>query len=102
MTILHRAKDYVENLFKDKLSSVYFYHNFIHTTFTVNKAEEILRNTEVPEEDQEKVLLALWFHDTGYIECAKEHEDKYSAKKVHLSIRFSRTWIQLQCSCFLS
>lgn len=75
MTILHRAKDYVENLFKDKLSSVYFYHNFIHTTFTVNKAEEILRNTEVPEEDQEKVLLALWFHDTGYIECAKEHEE---------------------------
>lgn len=75
MTILHKAKDYVENLFKDKLSSVYFYHNFIHTTFTVNKAEEILRNTEVPEEDQEKVLLALWFHDTGYIECAKEHEE---------------------------
>lgn len=75
MTILHRAKDYVENLFKDKLSSVYFYHNFIHTTFTVNKAEEILRNTEVPEEDQEKVVLALWFHDTGYIECAKEHEE---------------------------
>lgn len=75
MTILHKAKDYVETLFKDKLSSVYFYHNFIHTTFTVNKAEEILRNTEVSEEDQEKVLLALWFHDTGYIECAKEHEE---------------------------
>jgi len=75
MTILHKAKDYVESLFKDKLSSVYFYHNFIHTTFTVNKAEEILRNTEVSEEDQEKVLLALWFHDTGYIECAKEHEE---------------------------
>ncbi|GEN77785.1 Pycsar system effector family protein [Chryseobacterium hagamense] len=75
MTILHKAKDYVETLFKDKLSSVYFYHNFIHTTFTVNKAEEILRNTEVSVEDQEKVLLALWFHDTGYIECAKEHEE---------------------------
>lgn len=75
MHILHKAKDYVEALFKDKLSSVYFYHNFIHTTFTVNKAEEILRNTEVSEKDQEKVLLALWFHDTGYIECAKEHEE---------------------------
>ncbi|WP_294286664.1 Pycsar system effector family protein [uncultured Chryseobacterium sp.] len=75
MNILQKAKDYVETLFKDKLSSVYFYHNFIHTTFTVNKAEEILRNTDVSEEDQEKVLLALWFHDTGYIECAKEHEE---------------------------
>jgi predicted metal-dependent HD superfamily phosphohydrolase len=76
MDILQKAKDYVETLFKDKLSSVYFYHNFIHTTFTVNKAEEILRNTDVSPEDQEKVLLALWFHDTGYIECAKEHEEE--------------------------
>ncbi|RKS95912.1 Pycsar system effector family protein [Chryseobacterium defluvii] len=76
MDILHKAKDYVETLFKDKLSSVYFYHNFIHTTYTVNKAEEILKNTPVPAEDREKVLLALWFHDTGYIECAQNHEEK--------------------------
>ncbi|REC50501.1 MULTISPECIES: Pycsar system effector family protein [Chryseobacterium] len=75
MNILQKAKDYVETLFKDKLSSVYSYHNFIHTTFTVNKAEEILKNTQVSEEDQEKVVLALWFHDTGYIECAKNHEE---------------------------
>ncbi|MEN4761849.1 Pycsar system effector family protein [Chryseobacterium sp. C39-AII1] len=76
MSILQKAKDYVEILFKDKLSSVYFYHNFIHTTYTVNKAEEIMRNTPVSIEDQEKVLLALWFHDTGYIECALNHEEK--------------------------
>ncbi|WP_223606792.1 Pycsar system effector family protein [Chryseobacterium sp. OSA05B] len=76
MSILHKAKDYVEILFKDRLSSVYFYHNFIHTTYTVNKAEEILRNTPVSKEDQEKVLLALWFHDTGYIECAQNHEER--------------------------
>ncbi|MGK6343559.1 Pycsar system effector family protein [Chryseobacterium sp. DT-3] len=76
MNILHKAKDYVEILFKDKLSSVYFYHNFIHTTYTVNKAGEIMRNTPVSKEDQEKVLLALWFHDTGYVECAQNHEEK--------------------------
>jgi predicted metal-dependent HD superfamily phosphohydrolase len=76
MSILQKAKNYVEILFKDKLSSVYFYHNFIHTTYTVNKAEEIMRNTPVSKEDQEKVLLALWFHDTGYVECAQNHEEK--------------------------
>ncbi len=75
MNILNKAKDYVEILFKDKLSSVYFYHNFIHTTYTVNKAEEIMKNTPVSTEDQEKVLLALWFHDTGYIKCAQNHEE---------------------------
>ncbi|ALR29079.1 phosphohydrolase [Chryseobacterium sp. IHB B 17019] len=76
MNILQKAKDYVEILFKDKLSSVYFYHNFIHTTYTVNKAEEIMKNTSVSKEDQEKVLLALWFHDAGYTESAENHEEK--------------------------
>jgi len=76
MDILQKVKNYVEILFKDKLSSVYFYHNFIHTTYTVNKAEEIMKNTPVSKEDQEKVILALWFHDTGYIDCAQSHEEK--------------------------
>ncbi|WP_419868776.1 Pycsar system effector family protein [Chryseobacterium sp. CT-SW4] len=76
MSILHKAKDYVEILFKDKLSSVYFYHNFIHTTYTVNKAEEIMKHTPVSEEDREKVLLALWFHDTGYTVSPDDHEEK--------------------------
>lgn len=76
MSILDNAKNYVEILFKDKLSSVYFYHNFIHTAYTVNKAEEIMKHTPVSEEDQEKVLVALWFHDTGYIECALNHEER--------------------------
>lgn len=76
MSILHKAKNYVEILFKDKLSSVYFYHNFIHTAYTVNKAKEIMKNTPVSDEDQEKVLVALWFHDTGYIECAQNHEER--------------------------
>lgn len=76
MNILDKAKNYVETLFKDKLSSVYFYHNFIHTAYTVNKAEEIMKHTPVSEEDQEKVLVALWFHDTGYIECAMNHEER--------------------------
>ncbi|WP_068939976.1 Pycsar system effector family protein [Chryseobacterium timonianum] len=76
MNILDKAKNYVEILFKDKLSSVYFYHNFIHTAYTVNKAEEIMKHTPVSEEDQEKVLVALWFHDTGYIECAMNHEER--------------------------
>lgn len=76
MSILDKAKNYVEILFKDKLSSVYFYHNFIHTAYTVNKAKEIMKNTPVSDEDQEKVLVALWFHDTGYIECAQNHEER--------------------------
>ena len=76
MSSLQKAKDYVEILFKDKLSSEKFYHNFIHTTYTVNKAEEIMRNTPVSGDDQEKVLLALWFHDVVYLPKAHDNEEQ--------------------------
>lgn len=76
MSVLNKAKDYVDNLFKDKLSSVYFYHNFIHTTFAVNKAEEIIKHTKVSDDEREKVLLALWFHDVGFTDCNAEGHEK--------------------------
>lgn len=79
MSILSKAKDYVENLFKDKLSSVYFYHNFIHTTFAVQKAEEIIKHTNLSEVEREKVLLALWFHDVGFTDCNAEGHEQRSA-----------------------
>lgn len=79
MSILDKAKNYVENLFKDKLSSVYFYHNFIHTTYAVQKADEIIKHTNISETDKEKVLLALWFHDVGFTDCNAEGHEKRSA-----------------------
>lgn len=77
--MLNKARNFVEHLFKDKLSSEYLYHNFVHTSEVVEKAEEILKHSEVSSEDYDKVLLALWFHDIGYIVNCQEHE-KESAK----------------------
>jgi len=79
MSILDKAKKYVEHLFKDKLSSVYFYHNFIHTTYAVQKADEIIKHTNLSETEREKVLLALWFHDVGFTECSAEGHEQRSA-----------------------
>lgn len=77
--MLNKARNFVEHLFKDKLSSEYLYHNFVHTSEVVEKAEEILKHSEVSSEDYDKVLLALWFHDIGYVVNCQEHE-KESAK----------------------
>lgn len=76
MSIVSTAKSYVENLFKDKLSSIYLYHNFLHTVITLNRATEIINHTSISEENKEKVLLALCFHDTGFINGQDNHEEK--------------------------
>lgn len=79
MNVVQKAESYVFNLFKDKLSPDYIYHNFIHTLRVVNNAEVIAGNENVTGEEEEMLLLAAWLHDTGYIVSDLDHEEE-SAK----------------------
>ena len=70
------VKGYVFNLFKENLPLKTVYHSESHTFQVVNAAIEIGLSQNLSEEDLENVLLAAWFHDTGYIEGSKDHEDR--------------------------
>ena len=70
------VKGYVFNLFKENLPLKTVYHSESHTFDVVNAAIEIGLSQNLSEEDLENVLLAAWFHDTGYIEGSKDHEDR--------------------------
>ena len=41
MNLVEQAKDFVEKLFKDKLSSLYTYHNLKHTTDVVSAVSKL-------------------------------------------------------------
>lgn len=74
MNLIDQAEDFVFNLLKDKLSTAYTYHNFTHT-FEVVKAVTALSEAEgVSDADKELLLVATWFHDTGYITGCTDHE----------------------------
>lgn len=79
MNIIKQTEDFVYTLLKDKLSNSFLYHNFNHTLTVVNAVEEIARFSNIDENEREKLLIAAWFHDVGYIEGAQNHEDR-SAK----------------------
>lgn len=74
--ILHRAEQHVTTLLSDRLGSEYMYHNLRHTQRVVSNTKEIVTAMELTEAQQEKILLAAWFHDTGYIHGAENHEQK--------------------------
>lgn len=74
--LLQKAEQFVFELFKDKLSSEHTYHNFLHTEFVVQKTKELIENEPVSEQEKELLLLAAWFHDTGHIQGAENHEAK--------------------------
>ncbi len=65
--LIDSTKTFVTYLFKEKLSKNYLYHNIIHTSEVVDTCLEIAEHSNLPEDEIEILLLAAWFHDTGYI-----------------------------------
>ena len=74
MNLIEQSEDFFSNLLKDKLSNLYSYHNFNHTLTVVNAVKELCKKEDVSGDDKEALLLAAWFHDTGYIEGYENHE----------------------------
>lgn len=79
MNVIKQAEDFISELLKDKLSNSYCYHNFNHTLRVVNAVKELMENEIDDESEKEILLIAAWFHDSGYIEGSKNHEDRSSA-----------------------
>ena len=74
MGILQKAEQFVFTLFKDKLSTEYTYHNFSHTLRVVAATKEIIDSEKVSDNERTALLLAAYFHDTGYINGPEKHE----------------------------
>lgn len=75
MNLIAQAEQFVFNLFKDKLSTAFIYHNFEHTQTVVKAVIELGQAQQISEADLEQLILAAWFHDTGYIvKGCNEHE----------------------------
>jgi HD superfamily phosphodiesterase len=76
MNLIEQAQDFVFNLLKDKLSSSFIYHNFDHTSDVVAAVKILSEQEALSEEEFEILLVAAWFHDTGYVEGFENHEEK--------------------------
>lgn len=75
-TVVKDAEEYVFNLFRDKLPGDYVYHNFNHTSTTVKACKKLSKSYNMTSRDYEVLLLAAWFHDTGYINAYEGHEEE--------------------------
>ncbi|MGO3707282.1 MAG: Pycsar system effector family protein [Mesonia hippocampi] len=74
-SIYQKADDFVFKLFKEQLPSTFLYHNYNHTLRVVKSTKEIIEASEIAPKTQELLLLAAWFHDTGYVKNIKNHEE---------------------------
>lgn len=66
LKITDKARQYVLELFTNKISNQHFYHSYIHTVDTVEEVKKLAKHYQLSNPDKEILLLAAWFHDTGY------------------------------------
>lgn len=78
--LIARASAYVYELFKNELPRDVLYHSYDHTVETAKAADRIGREEGLSDEDMLLVMLAAWFHDTGFIEGADDHEERSVAR----------------------
>lgn len=86
--LVANAELFVINLLNKELDKNYVYHNISHTQRVVKKVIEIAENVEVSEDEKETVLLAAWFHDTGFIKGSENHEEE--------SVQIAKGWLKDQ------
>lgn len=71
---LQEAEQYVIDLFTNKLDAKFVYHSIAHTQRVVEKVQELTTSEIFLEEDKKVLILAAWFHDTGYVMDPLNHE----------------------------
>lgn len=74
--LIEKAHLTVSNLFKEKYDKRSTYHSFNHTSEVAEAAEKIGKNAGLSNEEMEVVILAAWFHDTGYLISTNNHEEQ--------------------------
>jgi HD superfamily phosphodiesterase len=72
----HPMKEFVINMLKTKLPTNYYYHNFHHTLYVVDKTLEIAKEENCTVPEKRLLMAAALWHDTGYIYLYNNHEEK--------------------------
>jgi len=69
-----KAKTFILNKLERELPEDLAYHNIAHTRDVYSAAETLARLEKIEGEDLTLLLTAVLFHDSGFLETLKEHE----------------------------
>ncbi|MDC6385080.1 HD domain-containing protein [Flagellimonas taeanensis] len=73
--IVEKTERFASKLLTEKLDPRFLYHNLRHTQRVVKSTKELLNFYSLGDDENEKLLLAAWLHDIGYVEGGENHEE---------------------------
>ncbi|ARV07558.1 phosphohydrolase [Polaribacter sp. SA4-10] len=75
-TLIVDTEKYVFSLLNTNLDRNFVYHNLVHTQRVVKSTKELIENLKIDKVAAENLEIAAWFHDTGFIKGAENHEEE--------------------------
>ncbi len=78
-SVIAAAQLYVTQQFDQHTEPVLVYHNKAHTLQVVHAAEQITAHYRLPEQELLVVMIAVWFHDMGYLSGERQHHEQAGA-----------------------
>ena len=78
--LVKQAQATVEPWLQHDLDPRLTYHTLAHTEYVVKQAHALADAAKLSPEDTENLLVAAWFHDTGYLDTYDGHEYKSMAR----------------------
>ena len=102
--IILKAEEFITNLFNERLDKKNVYHNLEHSLEVAANAKMIAENENLKKGDIELAELAGLLHDTGYVECAKGHEEKSVeiARKFLAENNYESDKIEIIAGCIMA
>jgi len=84
--LVQEAQAYIEPKLTTELDPRLTYHTLVHTAYVVKQARNLADDAHLGPAQTEELLLAAWFHDTGYLDTYDGHEYKSMAR--------AETWLR--------
>lgn len=78
--LLAAARTYVTDIYQHKVNPEFVFHNLEHTEDVVEACSHMADYYSLHEEDRLVLLLAAWFHDTGYATGKPEGHEEASVQ----------------------
>lgn len=75
-TLIVDTEKYVFSLLNTNLDRKFVYHNLAHTQRVVKSTKELIESSKIDKVAAENLEITAWFHDTGFIKGAKNHEEE--------------------------
>ena len=102
--LVHDTKEYVRGFIDQHFTERICYHNIDHTLDVVAASEKIGRACKLSHEELEMVIIAAWFHDTGYYLGESDHEVQSAkiARDFLINAAFPKNKIRLVESCIMA